>query len=63
VRTGNGLIHVATGTANTLTVGSIERDNVMVHVADDEDLSVLGMNFLSSLQRWGVEGRWLILVP
>jgi aspartyl protease family protein len=63
VRTGNGLIHVATGTANTLTVGSIERDNVMVHVADDEDLNVLGMNFLSSLQRWGVEGRWLILVP
>ena len=62
VRTGNGLIHVATGTANTLTVGSIERDNVMVHVADDEDLNVLGMNFLSSLQRWGVEGRWLILV-
>jgi len=63
VRTGNGLIHVATGTANTLTVGSIERDNVMVHVADDEDLNVLGMNFLSSLQRWGVEGRWLILIP
>jgi len=26
-------------------------------------LNVLGMNFLSSLQRWGVEGRWLILVP
>lgn len=63
VRTGNELIHVATGTANTLTVGSIERDNVAVHVADDEDLNVLGMNFLSSLQRWGVEGRWLILVP
>jgi aspartyl protease family protein len=63
VRTGNGLIRVATGTANTLTVGSIERDNVAVHVADDEDLSVLGMNFLSSLQRWGVEGRWLILIP
>jgi aspartyl protease family protein len=63
VRTGNGLIRVATGTANTLTVGSIERDNVAVHVADDEDLNVLGMNFLSSLQRWGVEGRWLILIP
>ena len=63
VRTGNGLVRVATGTANTLTVGSIERDKVPVHVADDEDLNVLGMNFLSSLQRWGVEGRWLILVP
>jgi aspartyl protease family protein len=63
VRTGNGMVRVATGTANTLTVGSIERDDVAVHVADDDDLNVLGMNFLSSLQRWGVEGRWLILVP
>jgi aspartyl protease family protein len=26
-------------------------------------LNVLGMNFLSSLERWGVEGRWLVLVP
>lgn len=63
VRTGNGLIRVATGQANTLKVGTIERDGLPVHVADDEDLNVLGMNFLSSLQRWGVEGRWLILVP
>ena len=63
VRTGNGLIRVATGRAETLKVGSIERDDLPVHVADDEDLNVLGMNFLSSLRRWGVEGRWLILVP
>jgi aspartyl protease family protein len=26
------------------------------------DLNVLGMNYLSTLSRWGVEGRWLILV-
>jgi len=63
VRTGNGFIRVATGTAQTLQVGSIERDNISMHVADGDDLNVLGMNFLSSLQRWGVEGRWLILVP
>jgi aspartyl protease family protein len=63
VRTGNGFIRVATGSADRLTVGSIERDDVAVHVADNDDLNVLGMNFLSSLQRWGVEGRWLILVP
>jgi len=63
VRTGNGLIRVATGRAQTLEVGTIERADLPVHVADDEDLNVLGMNFLSSLQRWGVEGRWLILVP
>jgi aspartyl protease family protein len=62
VRTGNGLIRVSTAQAETLKVGSIERDGVRLHVADD-DLNVLGMNFLSSLRRWGVEGRWLVLVP
>ena len=63
VRTGNGLIRVATGRAQRLDVGTIERADLPVHIADDDDLNVLGMNFLSSLQRWGVEGRWLILVP
>lgn len=61
VRTGNGLIRVATGRAATLNVGAIERPGMAMHVADNEDLNVLGMNFLSSLRRWGVEGRWLIL--
>lgn len=63
VRTGNGFIKVATGTANDLEVGGIQRRNLALHIADDDDLNVLGMNFLSSLQRWGVEGRWLILEP
>lgn len=63
VRTGNGFIRVATGTAKELDVGDIKRGNVALHIADDDELNVLGMNFLSSLQRWGVEGRWLILVP
>lgn len=63
VRTGNGVIRVAIGRAETLSVGELERRNVSMHVAYHEDLNVLGMNFLSSLQRWGVEGRWLILEP
>lgn len=63
VRTGNGFIRVATARAQELDVGPIERRDLMLHVAEHEDLNVLGMNFLSSLQRWGVEGRWLILVP
>ena len=63
VRTGNGIIRVSTGRADTLQVGAIERQDMALHVADNENLNVLGMNFLSSLQRWGVEGRWLILVP
>ena len=64
VRTGNGLIRVATGRADTLEVGPIERQDMPVHISGtDAELNVLGMNFLSSLQRWGVEGRWLILEP
>lgn len=63
VRTGNGLIKVSSGRARSLQIGSIERVDVGVHVADNDNLNVLGMNFLSSLQRWGVEGRWLVLVP
>jgi len=64
VRTGNGIIKVATGRADTLEIGPIERRDMNLHIAGtDADLNVLGMNFLSSLQRWGVEGRWLILVP
>ena len=63
VRTGNGLIRVSSGRAESLTIGPIERRDIAMHVADNADLNVLGMNFLSSLQRWGVEGRWLVLVP
>lgn len=63
VRTGNGIVKVSSATASSLQVGSIERRDVRMHVADRDDLNVLGMNFLSSLQRWGVEGRWLVLVP
>ena len=63
VRTGNGIIRVASGRVADLQVGGIKRRNVGIQVADNDDLNVLGMNFLSSLSRWGVEGRWLVLVP
>jgi aspartyl protease family protein len=63
VRTGNGIVRVSSGYADQLKIGSIERDGMRLHVAQGEDLNVLGMNFLSSLERWGVEGRWLVLQP
>jgi aspartyl protease family protein len=63
VRTGNGIIQMSSGQAGILQVGSIERRNFSMHVAAGDELNVLGMNFLSSLKRWGVEGRWLVLVP
>lgn len=62
VRTGNGIIRVSSGRAAELQVGGITRSDVGLQVADNDDLNVLGMNFLSSLSRWGVEGRWLVLV-
>lgn len=63
VRTGNGIIRVASGRVDTIAVGGIERRDMTIQVADNDSLNVLGMNFLSSLSRWGVEGRWLVMVP
>jgi aspartyl protease family protein len=62
VRTGNGIIRVSSGRITDLEVGGIKRTDLGIQVADNDDLNVLGMNFLSSLSRWGVEGRWLVLV-
>jgi len=62
VRTGNGVIRVASGRADEIKIGTITRHDVALEVADNDDLNVLGMNYLSSLNRWGVEGRWLVLV-
>jgi aspartyl protease family protein len=45
-----------------LRIGGITRHDVALEIADNDDLNVLGMNYLSSLSRWGVEGRWLVLV-
>lgn len=61
VRTGNGIIRVALGRAETLAIADVTRRDMRVHVAANDDMNVLGMNWLSSLKRWGVEGRWLIL--
>jgi aspartyl protease family protein len=61
VLTGNGIMEVASGRAASLDIGPIRRSNVGLHVTEGDDLNVLGMNYLSSLKRWGVEGRWLIL--
>jgi aspartyl protease family protein len=61
VRTGSGLLRVSRGRADELRIGTIERENFRIHVTPGEGLNVLGMNFLSTLDRWGVEGRWLVL--
>ncbi len=61
VRTGNGFIRVARGRADSLQIAAIKREDVALHVVEGDEINVLGMNFLSTLSRWSVEGRWLIL--
>jgi len=64
MRTANGAIPVKTGTIDTLKLGSIEASDLKVAISPAlGDIDVLGMNFLSQLESWRVEGRTLILVP
>ncbi|MGP1354271.1 MAG: retropepsin-like aspartic protease family protein [Parasphingopyxis sp.] len=64
LNTANGPISADRAEAETLIVGTIRRDNMPVVVAEEfGGTNVLGMNFLSSLSSWGVEGDWLILEP
>lgn len=62
--TANGRITVERARVARLEAGPIVREDVPVFVSEAfGDTNVLGMNFLSSLRRWEVEGRWLILTP
>lgn len=64
LNTANGPISADRAEAETLIVGTIRRDYMPVVVAEEfGGTNVLGMNFLSSLSSWGVEGDWLILEP
>jgi len=48
----------------SLQLGSITASDLPVVVSKNfGDQDVLGMNFLSLLQSWRVEGDWLILRP
>ena len=63
VNTANGPTSVMQSYADQLEVGSIERIDFPVDVSEQEDLNLLGMNFLRSLQSWRVEGNYLVLQP
>lgn len=64
VDTANGTIKAQRGEIDRLTVGTIERRAMAVQLSSAfGDTNVLGMNFLSSLSSWGVEGEWLVLKP
>jgi aspartyl protease family protein len=64
LRTANGVAPAETGSIRELRAGNIVARNLKVVTAPGLGrLDVLGMNFLSQLQSWRVEGQTLILVP
>ncbi|HYD11796.1 MAG TPA: TIGR02281 family clan AA aspartic protease [Allosphingosinicella sp.] len=63
VDTANGIAHVDRGRAELLKIGPIERRDFAVFIARGDETNVIGMNFLSTLSRWSVEGRTLVLRP
>lgn len=63
VNTANGQILVALAEARRLEIGTIGRDDFPVNVTDRDGTDILGMNFLTSLKSWRVEGNQLIMRP
>ncbi|MCC2979027.1 TIGR02281 family clan AA aspartic protease [Sphingomonas sp. IC4-52] len=64
LRTANGTIRAQTAGVDELKLGNVVARDVPVVVSPAfGNTDVLGMNFLSRLKSWRVEGRTLILVP
>lgn len=63
VETANGTVVMDRGRIERLRLGPIQRDSLTVHIANNDMVNVIGMNFLSSLSGWGVEGDILVLRP
>ena len=63
VETANGSVIMQRARAERFQVGQIGREDFSVFVNANDDTNVLGMNFLSSLEGWRVEGNYLVLRP
>ncbi len=65
LQTANGVITATLGKVGSLRFGNIEVRGLPVAVPQDtaDDTQVIGMNLLSQLASWRVEGDKLILVP
>jgi aspartyl protease family protein len=64
LRTANGVAQARMGAIREVRIGNIVARNLRIVTSPGlGDLDVLGMNFLSKLDSWRVEGRTLILVP
>lgn len=64
LQTANGAVRAETATVQQLELGAIEARSLKVVVSPSlGSIDILGMNFLSKLESWHVEGRTLIMVP
>lgn len=64
LRTANGMAPARTGSIDELRVGNIVARNLKIVSSPGlGNIDVIGMNFLSQLESWRVEGRTLVLVP
>ena len=64
IATANGAMNAQISSADSLVFGNVEASGVDVVIAPSlGETNVLGMNVLSRLASWRVEGRTLILVP
>ncbi len=64
LNTANGMIRAETARVDSLRIGTIRADKMPVVLSPAfGETDVLGMNFLSRLKSWRVEGSTLILEP
>ena len=63
VETANGTVVMHRAYADQFHVGQIQRSEFAMFVNAHDGTNVLGMNFLSSLQGWRVEGNYLVMQP
>ncbi len=64
MRTANGIVPAETGTVRALDLGGIAARDLKVAISPAlGNIDVLGMNFLSRMASWRVEGRTLIMTP
>jgi aspartyl protease family protein len=63
VSTANGTVFMPRVTAGLVEIGPIRRTDKSVNINPGDGINVLGMDFLSSLSSWGVQGDVLVLQP
>lgn len=65
IQTANGMTMMRRAQIGKLDLGGmVQKDHAILVSADTaDDVNLLGMNFLSSLKSWRVEGREMVLEP